>query len=155
MANDRQAPFKSRLAAILVGVLILVPSSIGMAFFMTPVNPTSTRWIPLGDLNGFADSGVPRLVFVAVPRENVWQLETGATQSLYVLRSKTGVVVFRPDFGHELRIPVVYDSEQSVFKTLCWDLAFSRDGRCIDEDITEDLHRVETQVVENQIFVRF
>ncbi|MHC4879864.1 MAG: hypothetical protein ACYTGL_25720, partial [Planctomycetota bacterium] len=71
---------------------------------------------------------MPQLIMVDVPRENVWQLETADTRTVYAQRSNGNVTAFDSHFRYDMRLPIIYDADRDVFKTSCWELEFARDG---------------------------
>jgi hypothetical protein len=157
MSGNSPARKKSLLAAATLGLLIAVPSSLGMAFFVFPSAPPVSRWITVARLEDVPESGAPRLLKANVPRENAWQLEAGIAQTIYVQRSDADITAFHSYFHHDLRLPIVYDADRDVFKTMCWNLEFSRDGNSLNNQAAQpaSLHRVETKVEDGEILVRF
>ena len=157
MSGNSPARKKSLLAAAMLGLLIAVPSSLGMAFFVSPSAPPVSRWITVARLEDVPESGAPRLLKANVPRESAWQLEAGIAHAIYVLRSSTDITVFQSCFHHDLRLPIVYDADRDVFETMCWNLEFSRDGNSPNNQAAQpvSLHRVETKVEDGELLVRF
>ena len=157
MNGNSPARKKSLLAAAMLGLLIVVPSSLGMAFFVSPPAPPVSRWIAVARLENVPESGAPRLLRANVQRENAWQLEAEIAQTIYMLRSNTDITAFHSYVHYDLRLPVVYDADRDIFTTMCWNLEFSRDGKGLNHQPGQpmSLHRVETKVANGEILVRF
>lgn len=157
MASNNTSRMRSGIAAGLLCLLIGVPSSLGMAFFVSPPAPSAHRWIAVAKLNDLPKSGAPRLIRVHVPRENAWQIASGNTKTIYVLRSDDDITAFHSYFHSDLRLPIVYDADRDVFRTMCWHLEFDRDGNGLSEDADQpmSMDHIETRLEDSEIMVRF
>ena len=157
MTDNKPSRMRSGIAAVLVCLLIAVPSSLGMAFFLSLPAPSATGWIGVARLDDLPESGAPHLIRVRAPREDAWQLVTEEKTTVFALRSDDDITAFHSYFHNDLRIPLVYDADRDVFETMCWGLEFDRDGNRLNEgaDQLMSMHRIETRVEDGEVSVRF
>ncbi len=157
MTSNNPSRMRSGIAAVLLCLLIGVPSSLGMAFFLSPQVPSENALIAVAKLKDIPESGVPRLIKVQVPRKNSWQLAVGGTKAIYALRSDDSITAFHSCFRDDLRLPVVYDAERDVFKTIGWNVEFTRYGNGLNRNAGQamSMDRVETRIADGDILVRF
>jgi hypothetical protein len=139
----------------------VVVSAVGTAFLSrTPTEPAHSTWVCVGQLAHLPDDGTPVRVAVQVPQRDAWTRLPDRKLGFVFLRRLPGggVMALRAEHHQGFRIPVVYDPSQRSFRSTCWLVRFTLDGREIADDgalIGDTMQAVPVRVSDQAVFVRY
>ncbi len=137
-------------------------TAVAFAFLTTDGRgPRVSPWLPVTNQSSLPEDGQPRLFPVFTPRRDAWtQLPDEVVGHVYLRRlpGEGRVLALRPEHHDQLRISVVYDETQKVFRSRCWSLRFDLDGQELDRPgqarVGHMMPSVPVRCQDGQVFVR-
>ena len=147
---------KSIAAIVVLVVLVTVPLGICVPFVLAAPHTSSPDWQFVFHVADLDPAGTPAAVVFRGVQYDAWQRKQCAPRKLFVVRhSDDALTVLSAEHHERLRMPVEFDSDDGVFRSVCWEMTFDLFGRCREVgDRTCDMCSVESRVVAGQLFVR-
>ena len=163
---ERRGFLVSASAAVIGGVVGLVPAAAGLAVFVDPLNRKSQvgQFIKVADLKEVPADSTPRPYQVIMDRSDAWNLYPREPVGVvYLWRHSDGdvphaVTATCPHLGCFVDFQNGDGKRPSVFQCPCHDSKFEPDGKRIDPDhcpAARDLDTLDVEVRDQEVWVKF
>jgi hypothetical protein len=153
---------KGLMIVFLSGAILGLLGAPGIAFLGAPVwvTPCSpTRWHAVTVLDALPANGTPVRFPAPVADPSGWPAHPEQVRRHIFLRRVAGpwqVLALRADHHGRFRIPVTFDVQARVFRSVCWDVEFALDGKELPaRGIGDELESLPVCVDNGLVFVRY
>ena len=137
---------------------IMLPSGVYL-LGNSPIRHKSD-WLPVASFHALAEDGTPRLVPVRITRADAWTWSPDVTIGHVFVRripETHEVNALNAQHSHFGVGRCAYDHGKQCFRSRCWNVEFSLDGKLLDPRWSglEDMRPYEAKVEAGEVLVRF